>query len=281
MIPENFCGLPEEYSEFESSRFVIIPVPYERTVSYLRGVSFAPSRIIDASKNLELYDEELELSPFECGIHTMPLRRISGKPDRALTVIENLCRKVVENDKFPILVGGEHTCTLPIFKVLSEKYSLSLVHFDAHLDLRDSYLGEKLCHASVMARIYEITDNILHIGIRTICEEESKKIDKIRIVWAKDCIKDFEREIKNLNKEVYLSIDVDVFDPSVIPDVGTPEPGGIGWYEMLYMLSKIFKKKNVVGFDVVELAPKKNTYSEFTVAKLIYKLIGYKCRWSK
>lgn len=259
-----FMNLPK----FGEAKVAILPVPYEKTTSYKKGTKKAPESILKASSELELYDEELEVEPYKVGITT-------------LNEIKNLEElEKLETDKFLITIGGEHTITLPLVKRFPEE-KLSILHIDAHADLKDKFEGNKICHATVMRRISEFNKNITQLGVRSLSKEESDFIKSydIKTFFMKDLVynKNYVKDIiKTLKEDVYLTIDVDALDPSIIPDVGTPEPGGLRWYQLLNLLKQVFRERNVIGVDVVEFCPNKETNSDYILAKLIYKIIGYK-----
>lgn len=249
----------------EKAKVVILPIPHEKTITYKKGTSQAPSAIIEASKQIEHYDLESKKTPITP--HTLePI-----KYDQIQETIKKL------KDKFIISLGGEHSISFPIVKELKEKYNnLTVLQIDAHADLRDEYDNNKFSHACVMSRILEICPAV-QVGIRSISKEEADfaKQNNLSIFYM-DNINN-EEILNSLSENVYITLDVDAFDPSVIPSVGTPEPGGFTWNEMLELLKPIFEKKNVIGFDIVELAPIKCLHAaDFTVAKLIYKMIDFK-----
>ena len=259
-----FMNLPK----FEEAKVAILPVPYEKTTSDKKGTKKAPEKILKASNELELYDEELNNEPYSVGITT--LDEINNLED-----LENL-----KTNKFLIALGGEHTISLPLIKRHNQD-NLSILQIDAHADLKNSFDGNKFSHACVMRRIFEINPNITQVGVRSLSKEENEFIQKnnIKTFFMKDLVynRNYIQDIlSTLKKDVYLTIDLDALDPSIIPDVGTPEPGGLRWHQLLQLLKELFKQKNVVGIDVVELCPNKETNSSYIVTKLIYKLIGYK-----
>ena len=283
LIPNNFGGFEERLSDYERSRVVIFPVPYDGTLSYRAGSRNGPSAIISASRALEFYDIELNASPYEIGIHTTcELEPIMSSPEDMIDEIERVSRKFIRDNKFLIMLGGEHSISTGVLRNLKKKYKrLSVLQIDAHSDLRDTYEGTKYNHACVMRRIRELCPAV-QVGIRSMCEEEAIFIRRknIRIFYAEeirgrtDYIDDV---LKNLTEDVYITIDLDGLDPSIMPAVGTPEPGGLLWYDTLNLLRKVFESRNVVGADVVELSPlPPDVSSDFLAAKLIYKLIGYK-----
>lgn len=282
--PDSFVGLEDSY---EKAKVVILPVPYEGTVTYKKGASRGPAGIIEASKHLEMYDEELDKSTYKIGMCTLkPLSlQQKEKPEDIIKKVKEICKVLIKDNKFAVVLGGEHSISLGYYLALKGKYSdLSVVQLDAHADLREEYDETKYSHACVIARIRESCNKVVQIGIRSLSEEEALKIKKknYAIFYAHNIIGKSEwhdEMLKKLSKNVFVTIDTDFFDWNVAEDVGTPEPGGIGWYQSLGILRSIFKNKNVVGFDIVELAPEKEnkeSNSCFALAKLLYRLIGYK-----
>ena len=278
----NFLGIEEKYSNLKQAQSVILPIPYEQTTSYISGTKYGPKGIIDASAYVELYDEELDAEVYKKGIYTAPELNFSGQVEQDFQLITDSVSDYLKKDKFVISLGGEHSITFPVFRAFNEQVpNLSILQLDAHSDLRDSYEGSIFSHASVMSRIFEINPNIVQLGIRSQCIEEAKFIKEknIQTHYAHELRADgFNSKILNtLSENVYLTIDVDYFDPSVMPATGTPEPGGFLWYETLGFLKQLFKMNNVVGMDIVELSPIKDmVHPDFFAAKLIYKLLGYK-----
>jgi len=279
-LPDNFGALEKEFSSYEKSKAVILPVPYEGTVTYGKGTANGPKAIIEASKNMELYDIELDKEIYDVGIHTLKELKVEKKPEDVINQVYDSVKKIINDNKFPVVLGGEHSITLGAVKASKEKYdNLSVLQIDAHSDLRDSYDGTKFSHACVMRRVIEICP-IIQVGIRSMDIDETKFIKKIahkNIFFAKDMHNNwYDKAIKLLTNNVYITIDVDGLDPSIMPSTGTPEPGGLLWYQTINFLRKIAENKNIVGFDVVELSPiKENHAPDFLAAKLTYKLIGY------
>ncbi|MBK7390294.1 MAG: agmatinase [Bacteroidetes bacterium] len=282
----NFLGIedPALY-EYENARFVIQSAPYEHTSSYLQGSAKGPGAIIEASHFVEFYDEELDQESFRMGgIATMPAIDFTGKFDAdAISAIEKATDKLINDGKFVISLGAEHTVTLGFVKSHAKKYgNISVLQIDAHSDLRFSYHDNIYSHASVMARVHELDLNLVQIGIRAQCKEESdliKSSSNIHTFYAHQIRRDpnwMEEAIAALGDDVYITIDADGFDPAVIPCVGTAEPNGLFWNETVEFLQKVIQKRNVVGFDVVEVAPAEGQIlSEFTLAKLVYRMIGF------
>jgi agmatinase len=275
----------ETQTKYGDARFVVVPVPYEATTTYGKGTKNGPAAILRASEKLESFDEDLGYDPNKkAGIHTLKpvsLSSLVPRPPRARSVSDESrgLSSIISDGKIPVVLGGEHSITPYALRSFAKHYkNLSVLQFDAHADLRDKYKGSKNNHACVMRRVLEICSAV-QVGIRSISEEgwnfanETGQINKIH--WAEKL--ELAEKIENqLYKNVYITIDVDVFDPSVVPATGTPEPGGMFWYEVLDILTRVCRDKNIVGFDVVELAPRKGDIaSDFTVAKLIYKIMGY------
>lgn len=284
-LPYNFLGLNENCT-FDESGVIILPVPYERTVSFGAGTSKGPQSIIMASRSLELYDEELDCEPREIGIHTLDEAEYDVSPEEMVNTLGTIYSELLGNDKFVITVGGEHSVTNGPLISLKDKYKdFSVLSIDAHCDLRESYGGTKYSHACVMRRAADLELNIVQAGIRSLSTEESRYLGKnndIKVIFARDiAANNIETAIgdilSNLKDRVYITVDLDGFDPSVIPSTGTPEPGGLSWYQVLSILYTTFKNKEVIGMDVVELAPNPSNVSpDVLAAKLIYKSIGYK-----
>jgi agmatinase len=252
--------------------FVIVPCPHEATTCYGRGTKKGPAAILRAFRHVELFDEELGYEPCRKGGIFIEKPVAVGRLPLAVS-------KILKDNKIPVILGGEHSLTPFAVKAAAEKYkNLSVLQLDAHADLRDSYQGSKNSHACAVRRVLEICP-VVQVGIRSISLEEwawAKKTGQINKIHFAEKLELVEKIEDQLHKNVYITVDVDVFDPSVIPATGTPEPGGMFWYEVLDVLKGVCLTKNVVGFDVVELAPRKgDNASDFTVAKLIYKIMGF------
>jgi agmatinase len=280
--PHNFLSLPFEFSEFESSEFVILPVPYQETTTFKAGTKEGPHAILYASKEVETFDEELNQEPFKVGIHTLEEMEVTMRgPEKMVEKVYKIAKELVDMNKRVVLLGGEHTVSIGLVKAESEKYeNLSVLQLDAHADLRDSYQESKYSHACVMRRIGEIAP-FVGVGIRNLSLEEHEFVQKkkIDLFFAKDLMKDdgwIDRVLTKLSENVYLTIDLDFLDPSIMPSVGTPEPGGLLWYQTLDLLKKVADNKNIVGFDCVELCPIPGLVApDFLAARLVYKIIGY------
>lgn len=284
-LPMNFGGINEEkYSDFDNSSVLIFPVSYEETVSYGAGTGKGAQAIIDASRNLELYEEETDAEVYKIGIHTTEEFSPKATPEKMMDGLYEEARKFISNDKFLCLIGGEHSVSAPVIRAHAEKFhNLSVLQIDAHADLRDEYDGTKHSHACVMARVVkDLRIPAVQIGIRSISAEEARLLDEgipTKIYWAKDIVGRtdwIDSAINSLTDNVYLTIDVDGLDPSLMPTTGTPEPGGLGWYETLALIRKLAEKRKIVGMDLVEYAYVESFPAPaFTCAKLIYKTLAY------
>ena len=280
-LPFNFLGLPEEFSAFDSSRVVILPVPYESTTSYQAGTRDAPHEIVWASRNVELYDEETGKETYKIGIHTLDeMIPILGNADAMMETLYSVSRQIVQAGKFQVALGGEHAISSPLVKAHLEKYpSMAVVQIDAHADLRDSYEGCKHSHASAMRRVVELCP-VVHVGIRNISFEEVQALPKLKskIFYMKDIEKDpkwFTRVVDELPEHVYYTIDIDGMDSSLMPSTGTPEPGGLNWQDLMNLTRELAHRRNIVGLDLVELCPQVGVKApNFLCAKLIYKILG-------
>ena len=283
----NFLGIAEKnlYS-YDKSKYVIQPVPYEYTSSYLAGSDKGPQAIINASQFVELYDEELDMETYrKCGIATLPALKFGKNivDAKAVALIEKSTDKLLSDGKYVVSLGAEHTVTYGFVKSFAKKYkNLTVLQIDAHSDLRQSYHNNIYSHASVMKRVHDMGINLVQVGIRAQCIEEamliksSKNINTFYSHTVRNDAKWMDKAVAACTENVYLTIDADGFDPSIMPAVGTAEPRGLFWEETLQFLKQVIKKKNVVGFDIVECAPMKGTIlSEYTLAKLAYRLIGY------
>ena len=287
MPPRNYLGIPEDKSRFETSPYVILPVPYEETTTYGKGSQYGPTAIIAASQEVELFDDELGFEPYQAGIHTdKPLEIILRAPAKQNDLISHRCREILAKQKLFCMLGGEHSISFGAVRACIERYpDLTVLQLDAHADLRDGYLGEPFSHAAVMRRIRDLTQKTIAVGIRNYSVEESEYIQKNKVdIFSAYYIQQshgwVDEVVAKLSGNVYLTVDLDGFDPSLVPATGTPEPGGLQWYPVLELLRKVITKCNLVSFDVVELSPiEGNHASDFLAAKLIYKIIGYHAKF--
>lgn len=279
-----FLGIPD--IPLRDARFVILPVPFEATTSCRKGTGNGPESILYSSRYLELYDEELNAEPYLAGIKTLPPVEPTYKNLRAMiTKISGMSSKYFRGKKVLAGLGGEHTVSLGLIQSCKSNYGeLNVLCFDAHADLRDEYEGTKFSHACVMRRVAELGCKVFSAGIRSISREEKDFLDgtnNVKILRAHEM--QGEKWCDKLNNLLpsgtyYISFDLDFLDPSILPDTGTPEPGGFLWYETLNFLNSFIRRKeiHIAGFDVVELSPSNSfTSSSFLAAKLIYKIIAY------
>ena len=278
----NFGGIEEKYSSFEVAKFIVVPVPYDLTVSYQSGTRRGPAAILDASFYLELYDWELCKDTYLEGIHTLPPVEPDARgPEQMTDKMYGEIGKVANLDKIPVILGGEHTVTVGAVRAMKERYPhLSVLHLDAHADMRDTYQGSHYSHACVGRRIWEICP-LVQVGVRSMSREGAAFIEDrgIKIFppdfryedsnWGK-------RISENLTEDVYISVDLDVLDPSIMPATGTPEPGGLYWEDLLRLIREVSENCKIRGFDIVELAPIPGMIApDFTAAKLAYRTMGY------
>jgi agmatinase len=286
-LPRNFMGLEGELGEWEKAGAVVVPVPYEATVSYQGGTKAGPAAILEASRYLELYDQELDGEPAEIGIATLPsLHLTSAGPEAAIRELRDACARIYEEagERFVVYLGGEHSITSAPVLSLAERMPdkrLTVLQFDAHSDLRREYEGSPFSHAAVMAQVADVVD-IVAVGIRALTTEEREWIrtdERITTIFAEEMWRDLswiDRAMEAIGEDVYITFDVDYFDPALVPATGTPEPGGPGWYPTLELLRRVFRERTVHAADIVELAPQGgNAAPDFLVAKLLYKMVGY------
>ncbi|HET9333379.1 MAG TPA: agmatinase [Gemmatimonadota bacterium] len=286
-MPEatNFLGLADADARYESARGVVVPVPWEATVSYGKGTGKGPAAIVEASRYVELYDEVLREEPYrKGGIHTTaPVDVSDGDPVAFLGALEGEAARLFADGKFPVFLGGEHSLTTaPVRAARAAFEDLSVLQLDAHADLRESYEGTPWSHASVMRRVHELGVPAVPIGIRAISVEEAEFIhdEDLPVFWSHRIahgVEWIDTVLNTLSDTVYLTFDVDFLDPSLVPATGTPEPGGGFWHETMRFLGYVFQEKNVIGMDVVELAPIEGFHApDFVIARLVHRCLGYK-----
>jgi agmatinase len=279
--PGNFAGLPPSYSDYKSSRVAVLPVPYDGTTEWHSGTRHGPRAIIEASYYLEWYDIELGKELYGMGIHTLPnIEPVMDSPESMAERVYSAVKTLLDENKFVVMLGGEHSISYGAIKAYHQKFAdFSVLQLDAHADLRDQYLGTRFGHGCVMRRALEICA-VTQVGIRSMSLEEHDFIKSSRlspfIVDHESVNLSYPDIIDSLSENVYITIDLDLFDPSIMAAVGTPEPGGMGWSDVLSLLRAVAEKRKIVGFDLVELCPDQGPAScSFTAAKLAYKLIGY------
>lgn len=279
--PRTFAGLNGHYASFDKAKVVVIPVPYDSTTEYKAGARDGPQAIIDTSQYLELYDHELDYNISEVGIHTLPeVQPLVNNPESMINRVDQIISGILDKGKLPVLLGGEHSITIGAVRALKGRYKdLSVLQMDAHTDLRNEYMGSKYSHACVMRRISEICP-FVQTGIRSLSKDEYDFIrdHDLKTFFMEDLVHPnaVNNIISNLSSHVYVTIDLDVLDPSIMSTVGTPEPGGLDWYNTINLIKSVASVKHIVGFDIVELCPNQIlTSCSFLAAKLTYKLIGY------
>ncbi|MEK9505032.1 agmatinase [Gaopeijia maritima] len=287
-LPHRFLGLDDEASSFDRAAAVILPVPWEATTSYGGGTRRGPGAILEASRYIELYDQEFDLEPGpRYGVHTLPSVELTrAGPEQAMAELRSVHDRVLDaaGDRFVLMLGGEHAVSSPAIRSHAARHDdrITVLQFDAHADLRAQYEGSPASHASAMARVIDVAD-VVGVGLRAVSQEEvdvARAHDGVHLIWADEMWRDdawMDRAMERLGEKVYITFDVDYFDPSLVPSTGTPEPGGGDWYRTLHFLRRVFTEREVIGCDVVELAPTPGLHApDFLVAKLVYKLLNYR-----
>lgn len=275
----SFADIPDAYREYSSSEIVILPVPYDMTATWMKGADSGPRAILEASYHLELYDLETRTEVFRHGICTLPPVSCPDNPGEMVAEVRQRALPLYRDNKFVVGIGGEHSVSIGLVQAAQARYpNLSVLQFDAHTDLRGCYHGSPFNHACVMARIDEICP-FVQVGIRSMDIEEKESIDNDRLVLASDLhqrgIDAAVKALDLLSDTVYLTIDLDVLDPSYMPSTGTPEPGGIDWYLLNSIIRHVALERSIVGMDVVELSPQpQNKAPDFLAAKLIYRTLS-------
>ena len=280
--PRVFAGLPPTYSDLKKAKVVILPVPYDSTTEWRSGTREGPQSIVDASQYLELYDLELDQETYKAGIHTLPqVEPVMSSPEDMIEKVYDIAKGLIQKGKFVVMLGGEHSLTLGAVRAFKESFPrLSVLQLDAHTDLRDKYLGTKYGQACVMRRVFELCP-IVQAGVRSLSWEEKQFLvqNHLSPFYFSDSISSkasIELMMNSLSSEVYVTIDVDVLDPSIMPSVGTPEPNGMQWQHVLDIIRTVALHKHVVGFDLMEFCPREGPLAcAFLLAKLAYKFIGY------
>jgi agmatinase len=278
-----FGGTTPTTSDFDNARVVILPIPLDRTTSYVPGTRTGPHEILVASSHMELWDEETQTDVHSIGICTLPEMEFPfAGMDEVMAEIRRVAAELVNRGKFPVILGGEHSITPPVVAAVAAKHKgLSVLQIDAHADLRDSFMGTPHNHACAMRRTLEHAP-VTQVGIRSLSSEEAADIPslKTKVFYDFNMRQDpswMDRVVDSLSDLVYITIDVDGFDPAIMPSTGTPEPGGLGWYEGLTLLRRVIERRKVVGCDIVELSPMPgNAAPNFLCAKLLYKILSYR-----
>lgn len=279
-LKRTFAGIPSQYAKRESSQIFLTSIPYDGTSTWGKGADRGFEAFLEAADNMELYDIETDSEVYKYGIHLSPPVTENSSPEKVFQTVYETSKSLLEENKFLTFFGGEHSVSIGIIKAYYEKYpDLSVLQLDAHADLRPKYEGTPYNHACAL---YDASKNanLVQVGIRSMDASEKEHVIEDKCFFAHQL--DLEEQWMNkanskLTDQVYITLDLDVFDPAIMPSTGTPEPGGLQWYQMLKFLKKVFSKKNVLGFDIVELAPSEhNKAPDFLAAKLYYKMLSYK-----
>ena len=280
MQTKTYAGIPEEFAKLEKAKVVLIPVPYDGTSTWQKGADKGPQAFLEASENMELYDIETDTEVYQQGVFLADAVTENSSPEAMVDAVHQATKRYIKKNKFVTIFGGEHSISIGTIRAFNEMYpNLTVLQLDAHADLRKEYEGSKCNHACA---VYEAsqTTNLIQVGIRSMDAIEKTVMDEDKTYFAHEMVEDstwMDSAIDQMTDNVFITIDLDVFDPSIMPSTGTPEPGGLLWYETLDFLRQIFEEKNVVGFDIVELCPNKDEKSsDFLAAKLYYKMLSYK-----
>ncbi|HNS16714.1 MAG TPA: agmatinase [Bacteroidales bacterium] len=276
----NFADIPDEYASYEQARIVVLPVPFDGTSTWMKGADKGPAAIFEASCNMELYDIETDSQVFEKGIFQARSIDTAEDPKKMVNVVYQKVKHYIRDDKFVVLLGGEHSVTIGSVIAFAENFNeLCVLQLDAHTDLRPDYQDSIYNHACVISRVRELCP-VIQVGIRSMDISEVPFLVKDNLFLAEHIQSGtdwIEQVVSRLTRNVYITIDLDVFDPSIMPSTGTPEPGGLLWYPVLNLLKRVAERNHIVGFDVVELCPAENNKApDFLAAKLVYKLLSYK-----
>ncbi len=280
MKTKTYAGIPAEYSKLDQSKIVLIPVPYDGTSTWQKGADKGPGAFLEASENMELYDIETDSEVYKQGIYLAEAVTENSSPEAMVETVHQTTKAYIKKNKFVTVFGGEHSVSIGTIKAFNEMFEdLTVLHIDAHADLRQHYEGSNCNHACA---VYEAsqTTNLIQVGIRSMDVIEKTVMDKEKTYFAHEMAVDdnwMDSAIDQMTDNVFITFDLDAFDPSIMPSTGTPEPGGLLWYETLDFLKQVFEEKNVVGFDIVELCPNDTEKSsDFLAAKLYYKMLSYK-----
>lgn len=284
MSKKTYAGIPDKYARLDDARVVLIPVPYDGTSTWQKGADKGPEAFLHASENMELFDIETRSEPYRKGVYLAPPVSENSSPEKMVEAVHKTTKNYINQGKFVTLFGGEHSISIGSIRAFNECFSdLTVLQIDAHADLRAEYEGSTCNHACA---VYEASKHtkLIQVGIRSMDVSELEPMTEDQVYFAHDMVDDndwMKDSINQMTENVFITIDLDAFDPSIMPSTGTPEPGGLLWYETTQYLKKIFKKKNVVGFDIVELCPNPSEKSsDFLAAKLYYKMLAYKFKYA-
>lgn len=276
----NYAGIAEELCTFERAKVLLQSIPYDGTSTWGKGADQGFEAFLDASENMELYDIETMSEPYHHGVHILPQIKENDSAEAMFHAVYEKTKHLLTTGKYLTFFGGEHSVSIGIIKAYYEQYkNLTVLQIDAHADLRPSYLGTPYNHACAVYDASKNT-NLIQVGIRSMDKIEEEHMNRSKVYFAEDMYGTtdwMDHSIAQMTDDVYLTIDLDAFDASIMPATGTPEPGGMDWNTMIRYLRKVFEQKNVVGFDIVELAPIEGFHApQFLVAKLYYKMLSYK-----
>ncbi|MFD0977625.1 agmatinase [Salinimicrobium gaetbulicola] len=281
MSKKNYAGIPDKYARLDDAKVVLIPVPYDGTSTWQKGADKGPDAFLDASENMELFDIETRTEVYKKGVYLAPPVTEDSSPEKMVEAVYKTTKNYLKQEKFVTLFGGEHSISIGTIRAFNETFEdLTVVQLDAHADLRPEYEGSTCNHACAVHEASKNT-NLIQVGIRSMDVSELDHMDENQVYFAHNLYEDWmDDAIGQMTPNVFITIDLDVFDPSIAPSTGTPEPGGMFWYETLEFIKMMFKKKNVVGFDIVELNPnEKEKSTDFLAAKLYYKMLSYKFKY--
>lgn len=280
MKTKTYAGIEEQYAKLDTAKIVLIPVPYDGTSTWQKGADKGPEAFLHASANMELYDIETETEPYKQGVFLADAVTENSSPEAMVDAVHEATKKYIKRNKFVTVFGGEHSISIGTIRAFNECFdNLTVLHIDAHADLRESYEGSKYNHACA---VYEASQNtnLIQVGIRSMDASELSVMDKDKVYFAHEMAQDdswMDSALDQMTENVFITFDLDALDPSIMPSTGTPEPGGLLWYETLEFLKMVFEEKNVVGFDVLELCPNpQEKASDFLAAKLYYKMLSFK-----
>ncbi len=277
---KNFAGIADEYAKLENAKIVMIPVPYDGTSTWQKGADKGPEALLHAAENMETYDIETDTEVYKQGIHIAPAVTENGTPEIMVKAVYAAAKDFIKRNKFVTVVGGEHSASIGTIRAFNELFEdLTVLHIDAHADLRKEYNGSRYNHACAAHEASQAT-NLVQVGIRSMDILEKTLMDEDKTFFAHEMMQDeywVDNVIEACTDNVFITFDLDALDPSILPATGTPEPGGLFWYETMDFLKRVFDEKNVVGFDIMELCPNENDKtSDLLAAKLYYKMLSYK-----
>lgn len=277
---KTFGGISESKASYDSAEIFLQSIPYDGTSTWIKGANKGFEAFIAASENMELYDIETDSEVYKKGIHILNEIAEKSSPEKVFKEVYKKTKELLKTNKFLTFFGGEHSISIGIIKAFYEKYNnLTVLQLDAHADLRPYYLNSPYNHACALYDANKNT-NLIQVGIRSMDISEKENMNRGNVFFAEKIYQNsswMQQSITKMTNDVYITLDLDAFDPSIMPSTGTPEPGGLLWDDMTTFLNKVFTQKNVVGFDIVELAPIENIVApNFLVAKLYYKMLSYK-----